>query len=213
MRAIVFVNGVVDDYAVLSRWIGPDDYLICADGGVAHCLAIGCTPDVVIGDMDSIDPDLLEQLEGSRVHMERRPRTKDQTDLELALERALRDGAEDVLILGALGGRLDQTLANILIMAQRVWPVPVRMAEGDQIAEVLRGGESITLIGRPGSVVSLVPLSAEVTGITYEGLEYELTDAALGMGSTRAISNVVGESPATIRIRTGLALIVQTSEW
>ncbi len=211
MRAIVFVNGIVTDYTALARWVAPDDYLICADGGTAHCLAIGRRPDVIIGDMDSVDPQTLAQLQADGVILERHPRRKDMTDLELALDRALRDGATDILILGALGGRLDQTLANILILAQRVWPVPVRLAEGDQIAEVLRGGESITLSGPPGSVVSLVPLSPEVTGIIYEGLEYALSDATLCLGSTRAISNAVKESPATISIRTGLALIVQTT--
>jgi thiamine pyrophosphokinase len=210
MRAIVFVNGHVADYEALSRWVKPDDYLICADGGVVHCLAIGRRPNVVVGDMDSVDAGTLDRLRSDDVVFERHPRSKDQTDLELALKRALNDGADDVLILGALGGRLDQTLANILILAQSRWPIPVRVAEGGQIAEVLQEGESVRLAGPPGSLVSLIPLCPEVTGITYTGLEYELTDATLGLGSTRAISNVVAKQPATITIRTGLALIVQT---
>ena len=142
--------------------------------------------------------------------MERHPRSKDQTDLELALERALKDGADEVLLLGALGGRLDQTLANVLILAQRSWPVPVMVAEGDQLAQMLRGGESLALEGGAGDLVSLIPLSAEVTGITYDGLEYDLKDASLGLGSTRAVSNVVKQPPASVSIGSGLALIVQT---
>lgn len=212
MRAIVFVNGIVPDYEAMSRWIEPDDYLICADGGVAHCLAIGRQPDLVVGDMDSITRETLAQLESAGAELERYPRSKNQTDLELALERALRDGADDVLILGALGGRLDQTLANLLILAQRDWPVPVLIAEGNQVAEALHGGETVELIGEQGSVVSLIPLSHEVAGISYTGLEYSLTDAALSLGSTRAVSNLVKESPASISIETGVALIVQTIE-
>ena len=210
MRAVVFVNGIVADYDGLARWVGPDDYLVCADGGVAHCLALGRQPHVVVGDMDSVEQATLRGLIGDSVDLERHPRGKDQTDLELALERALRDGAGEILILGGLGGRLDQTLANVLILAQRQWPVPIRLAEGDQIAEVLRGADSIELIGEPGGIVSLVPLSEEVTGITYTGLEYALSDATLSLGSTRGISNVIAESPATIRIASGLALVVQT---
>lgn len=210
MRAIIFVNGAVTDYDALARWVQPEDYLVCADGGVAHCLAIGLQPDVVVGDMDSIEPDVIAGLASAGVKLERHPRSKDQTDLELALERAIDDGADEVLMLGALGGRLDQTLANLLILSQRGWPVPIRVAEGDQIAEMLRGGGSLTLTGYPGSIVSLIPLSAEVTGVNYEGLEYDLTDATLQLGSTRAVSNVVKESPATISIGSGLALVVQT---
>lgn len=209
-RTIVFVNGTVDDYDALARWVEPDDCLVCADGGVYHCLAIGRQPDVVVGDMDSVDAETLEELADTGVELERHPRSKDQTDLELALERALRDGADSILMLGALGGRLDQTLANVLILAQREWPVPVTVAEGDQLASVLRGGETLALAGEPGTVVSLIPLSDVVTGITYDGLEYDLTDATLLLGSTRAVSNVVKTSPASVSIDGGLALVIQT---
>ena len=210
MRAIVFVNGAVDDYDALSKWIEADDYLVCADGGVYHCLALDLQPDVVVGDMDSVEAETLQELAAQGVELERHPRSKDQTDLELALERALEDGADEVLLLGALGGRLDQTLANVLILAQRSWPVPVMVAEGDQLAQMLRGGESLALEGGAGDLVSLIPLSSEVTGITYDGLEYDLKDASLGLGSTRAVSNVVKQPPASVSIGSGLALIVQT---
>jgi len=210
MRTIIFVNGAVSDYGALARWVQAGDTIICADGGVTHCMALGYRPQVVVGDMDSVDPDTLHRLAADGVELERHPRHKDQTDLELALERALRDGADEVLILGALGGRLDQALANILILAQRPWPVPIAVAEGNQVASVLHGGETVTLRGSRGSTVSLIPLSNEVTGVTYSGLEYDLTDATISLGSTRAVSNVVSESPATISISTGLALIVQT---
>ena len=122
------------------------------------------------------------------------------------------DGAQEILLLGALGGRLDQTLANLLILAQRKWPAPIYVAEDNQIASILHSGELIALRGAEGSTVSLIPLSGEVTGITYEGLQYPLADATLHLGSTRGISNVLMVSPATIRIGTGVALIVQPCE-
>jgi thiamine pyrophosphokinase len=211
MRAVIFVNGLVNDYGALASWVQPDDYLIAADGGAAHCLALGLQPHVVVGDLDSVDAEALAEMQAAGVAVERHKPGKDQTDLELAMERALRDGADELLLLGALGGRLDQTLANLLILAQRDWPVPVRIAEGGQSAQVLRGGQTLTLTGAAGSTVSLLPLSPKVTGITYMGLEYPLVDATLCLGSTRGISNVLAASPATIRIADGLALIVQGS--
>jgi len=208
MRAVIFVNGQVDGYADLARWLRPGDHLICADGGTRHCLALGLTPDVVVGDIDSATPAAVAALAAQGVEIERHSPVKDQTDLELALERALRDGAQEILLLGALGGRLDQTMANLLILAQRRWPVPVRIAEGRQLAQVIYGGDTLTLAAPAGRMVSTIPFSAEVTGVTYIGLQYPLVDAVLHFGSTRGISNVVVEPPATIHIESGALLVV-----
>jgi thiamine pyrophosphokinase len=212
MRAVVFVNGEVRDYTALAGWLRPGDYLIGADGGTRHILALGLHPVIVVGDLDSLEPQTVTDLAAQGVEIERHPVAKDQTDLELAIEAGLRAGAEEVLLLGALGGRLDQTLANLLILAQRNWPVPLRLAEGDQLAQVLRSGGCLTLHAAPGSIVSAIPLSPIVTGITYNGLEYPLVDATLAIGSTRGISNVVASSPATITIKEGVLLVVCVSE-
>ena len=212
MRAVVFVNGEVRDYGALAGWLRPGDYLIGADGGTRHILALGLRPDAVVGDLDSLEPETVAALAAQGVEIERYPVAKDQTDLELAIEAGLKAGADEVLLLGALGGRLDQTLANLLILAQRHWPVPLRLAEGDQLAQVLRGGGCLALHAAPGSTVSAIPLSPVVSGITYTGLEYPLVDATLALGSTRGVSNVVASSPATIAIREGVLLVVCVTE-
>lgn len=209
MRAIVFANGVIADYTTLQSLVQPDDRLICADGGTAHCLRIGRQPHVIIGDLDSIDAAQLETMVASGVEIEEYAPEKNQTDLELALERAIADGAQEIVLVGALGGRLDQMIANLLILAQRAWPVPIRIVDGDQIAQVMRGGETLTLHGAVGSTVSAIPLSDTVTGITYTGMKYPLTDHTLHMGSTRGISNEMLDTTATVTIRTGLLMIVQ----
>jgi thiamine pyrophosphokinase len=186
------------------------DHVIAADGGARHALALGLRPHVVVGDLDSLEPELVEQLVAGGTQIERHPAGKNATDLELAIERAIRDGAQEIVLVGALGGRLDQTLANVLILAQREWPAAISLVEEDQVATLLRGGETLTLTAAVGATVSLLPLSAQVTGITYQGLLYPLTDATLTLGSTRGISNVVAEQPATVQIASGLALVVQT---
>jgi thiamine pyrophosphokinase len=208
-RAVIFVNGIVQDYAWLRQRLREDDYLIGADGGARHCLALDLLPHVVVGDMDSLPQTILDEMIEKGVAVERHPVHKDKTDLELAIERAVRDGATEVILLGALGGRLDQTLANLLVSARRDWPVPILLADGHQTAQVLRGGEQFTLNNPVGSLVSVVPLSQAVTGITYTGLEYPLTDATLTLGSTRGISNRIAHSPATISIESGVLLVVQ----
>lgn len=209
MRAVVFVNGVIHDYDALRPWLRPDDHLIAADGGTRHALALDVHPHVIVGDLDSLDPSILAKLQAQGTEVERHPIGKDATDLELAIERAVNDGAREVVVVGALGGRLDQTLANVLILAQRVWPARISLVEGSQVATLLRGGETLRLGGAPGTTVSLLPLTPEVTGITYQGLLYPLTNATLQLGSTRGISNQVATQPATVYIASGLALVVQ----
>ncbi len=209
MRAVIFVNGTIHDYSELAAWLRADDYTIAADGGARHCAALGILPAVLVGDLDSIAPELLAEYEQAGVTIERHPPRKDETDLELAVRRAVADGATEILLLGALGGRLDQTLANLLLPARHEWPVPILLADGRQLARVLRGGESVTLTGAPGDTVSVVPMSAEVTGIHYTGLDYPLVNATLPLGSTQGVSNRLADPSATIRIASGILLVVQ----
>lgn len=209
MRAVVFVNGEVADYRGLARWLRADDYRIAANGGAHHLAALGLAPNVIVGDLDSIDPALIAQFRANGAVLERYPAAKDATDLELALARAVQDGATDVLLVGAVGGRLDQTCANLLILASPDWPIPLAIAEGDQVAQVLRGAESMILTGPEGSLVSALALSEEVTGVTYRGLAYPLENARLRLGSTRGVSNLLLSSPAQISITSGILLVIQ----
>ncbi len=210
MRAVIFVNGVVTDYERLRGWLRPADRLLSANGGSRHCVALDLRPHVVVGDLDSADATMLATWVAAGTGIERHPPIKALTDLELAIERAFRDGADDILLLGALGGRLDQTLADLLILAQRNWPVRIRVAEEDQVAQVLSDSGGLTFEGNTGSVVSIVPLSPQVTGITYTGMRYPLENACLSLGSTRGISNEIAELPASIRIASGRLLVIQS---
>ena len=210
MRAVIFINGQVDDPQKLTRWLRDDDLLIGADGGTRHCLALGLVPHLVVGDLDSLEPTLVAKLAAQGVTIQRHSPIKDETDLELALDAALAHKVSEVLLLGALGGRLDHTIANVLLLAKDKSRLPIWLAEGDQLAQVVRGGQRITLSAPVGSTVSLLPLSLRVTGITYSGLAYPLVNASLRLGSARGMSNVVTSTPATVQIATGVALVVQT---
>lgn len=208
VRAIIFINGVIAEYGPLRDVVRADDLLIAADGGARHALALGHTPHILVGDLDSVEAETVELLRARGTTIERHPAAKDQTDLELAIERAVREGAEEVILLGATGGRLDQTLANLLILAQRDWGIPVQLLEGDQSAMLLRGPATLAVEGVPGSTLSVIPLSPQVTGIRYTGLEYPLENATLELGSTRGISNVLRSASATVQIDSGLLLVV-----
>jgi thiamine pyrophosphokinase len=210
MRAIIFANGEISDLMRTARWLEPGDYLICADGGARHCQQFGLRPHALIGDMDSIPPELLSQWADGGVLVERHPPDKNETDLELAIEFAVQRGAKRILLLGALGGRLDHTMGNILLLARASLGTPIFVADGAQLAQVLVGPARLVLDAPEGSTVSVIALSDQVTGITYRGLEYPLDHFTLPIGSTRGMSNVVSTPPATIQIEDGRLLVVQT---
>jgi thiamine pyrophosphokinase len=94
-------------------------------------------------------------------------------------------------------------------LAQREWPARLLLVERNQLAQLVSAGQTITFVARPGDTVSALPLSDVVTGITYTGMRYPLTNATLHLGSTRGISNEVATTPATVTIASGCLLMIQ----
>jgi thiamine pyrophosphokinase len=207
LRAVIFANGALDDPPQTLSALQANDILIAADGGARHCRVLGLTPAVVIGDFDSLSADDLAQLERDGTKVVRYPSRKDFTDLELALQHAMSLGADEIIVFAALGARWDQTLANLLLPAAPGFEhVSIRLLDGPQEITLLRAGETYTLNGQAGDIVSLVPLGGHATGITTTGLEYPLTDGTLYFGATRGISNVMLGDQATVQLKAGLLL-------
>jgi thiamine pyrophosphokinase len=210
MRAIVIANGHVgnSEASRVQNW--PYDCVICADGGAQHALGLGLAPDVVVGDLDSLDGDLRARLEDEGCQVLVHPPRKDETDLELALRYAIDHGVDEILILGALGGRIDQTLANVLLLAlPELQKVKTRIVAGDQEMFLIRGQAFIE--GQVGDTVSLLPIAGDVRGITAEGLEYPLQHGTLKFGPTLGISNVLTVPVARVQVGQGLLLCVHIS--
>jgi thiamine pyrophosphokinase len=205
LRAVVIANGVLSDPSKSLSYIHADDLLIAADGGALHCQVLGLAPDVVIGDFDSIEVGLLAELEAGGAKVIRHPARKDYTDLELALQYARDAGANQILVLAALGNRWDQTLANLLLPASEDFSqVDIRLLDGHQEVLLVRAGLGVHVKGQPGDTLSLIPLYGDAHGVTTRGLEYPLNEGTLTFGSTRGISNVLLEDEAEIFLRQGL---------
>lgn len=198
MRLIIFANGTLGD----SFSIHADDIVIAADGGVHHALAHGIIPQVVIGDLDSVTADEMVTLRQSGSTIHQYDRRKDFTDLELALQYAETQAADQVIVLAALGARWDQTLANLLLPAVRI-DQRIMLVDGPQEIHYLTAGETLELYGRPGDTVSLISLSESAGGITTHNLEYPLHDEPLYFGSTRGVSNVMLGERARISLKEG----------
>lgn len=208
-RIVIFANGNLTEPHRLRRRLHPSDRIFCADGGTVHALALGLTPEVIIGDLDSLPPELTAQMESAGVTFQRHPARKDQTDLELAFQTAVAAGADEILLVTALGGRLDQMLANIFLLARPEYvPARLTLVDGSQSATVLRSHQTLTLTGQPGDTLSLVPLTPTVHGVNLSGVEWPLVEATLSFGSTWSISNAFTVPQATLRIGEGMVLVV-----
>jgi len=221
MVALILADGDVPARSDLDlawpAWDKDVELVIAADGGARHAIGLGVAIDLWVGDGDSIDADALAALEAAGVPLERSPQDKDESDTELAIRAALRRGQPGVLIVGALGGRIDHALANIGLLAMpelagrdvaildaRSRTVLVR-APGPDGAAVER-----LLPGRPGDLVSLLPLGPGVEGVTTRGLAYPLVDEPLPEGRARGLSNVRSAPDAAVVVRRGLLLVVES---
>lgn len=207
MRAVIIANGQIHDSHWEGSQVAPTDLVICADGGVSNAIALGLQPQVVIGDLDSLDGNLKSQLDAEGCQILIRPARKDETDLELALRYAIEQGVDEILILGALGGRIDQTLANVLLLTlPELRTVKVKILDDRQEVFLIR--DEALIEGQVGDTLSLLPLTEQVTGIYTEGLEYPLENGTLYLGPSRGISNVLTSSQARVHVGQGLLLAV-----
>jgi thiamine pyrophosphokinase len=209
VRAIIVAGGRSNTTQNWRKWVREDDLVVGADGGAAQAMTWGLHPHVVIGDMDSLPGDVRARLKENGARFVVHPRAKDETDLELALTYAVEQGAQEVVILGALGGRLDHTLSNVLLLAlPQLAGVHVRIVEGHEEALLLRGEAMVTVAGQPGDIVSLLPLGGDVHGVTTDGLAWALDGDTLRFGHSRGVSNEMTASLACVEITEGCLLVV-----
>ncbi len=208
-RAVIFVNGVLADPAGVLAELREDDYLVAVDGGYQHMQALGVIPRLLIGDLDSIETPELQTLREAGVEIEIFPPAKDKTDLELALEHVAAQGFDQIRVVAALGGRLDQTLANLyLLELPALKDLDVRLDDGLEEIFIIRSQAEIH--GAPGDTVSLLAMDGCARGILTENLRYPLREETLCQNRTRGISNEMLEKTASVRVRSGRLLCIHT---
>jgi thiamine pyrophosphokinase len=197
-------SGVVDHLV-------PGATVIAADSGMEHARALGLEVAAVVGDMDSVDPDVLAAADRAGVRIERHPEAKDATDLDLALDAALAYLPRRIIVVTGTGDRLDHTLALATLLASP------RTGDADSV-EAWIGSTHLTVVrdrirtvlrGAPGDLVSLVPLHGPALGIVTDGLLYPLRDEDLPVGSTRGVSNELAAPEASVRLCDGVLVAVQ----
>lgn len=191
----------------LRHRLPADAQVVAADSGLHLADVLGLTVDVVVGDFDSVAPQRLEEAEASGARIERHPTAKDATDLELALDAAMRFVPDRVLVIGGHGGRLDHFLGNALLLASDVYAdIRIDAFMGDAHVHVIRTDTELT--GEPGELVSLLPVHGPARGVTTRGLLYPLDGEDLPAGSTRGVSNEFAEPRAHVSLSAGVLLAV-----
>lgn len=213
-RAIIVANGESRSKKYLLDELQNDDLIIAADGGVQRLISSGVLPHVVVGDLDSIQPDQLMELKENNVIIVQYPTRKDETDLELALLYAKQSGIKDVIILYALGARWDMTVANLLLPCNKEFQdMNIRIIDGPQEITLLRTEMTLHISGCVGDTISLIPIGCKAEGITSSGLDYQLNNDTLDLGSPRGVSNVLCEDHATIKLTNGLLLCIHDIQY
>ena len=185
----------------LVESIGPDDYLLAADGGLVHMDRLGLTPHGVLGDFDSLG----YVPKNARIF----PVEKDDTDSMLAIRQGLQQGCRRFLLYGSLDGpRLDHTVANF----QALQYLADRGAQGwlvgrSYLATVLKNG-SLYFPASAHGIISVFCMGPDAHGVTLKGLQYPLENGVLTAGFPLGVSNHFIGRDASVSVGSGSLLIL-----
>lgn len=206
-RAVLFCNGEIRDIEYHKNLLRKDDFIIAVDGGGYYCHRMGIRPSVAIGDFDSLDRSVKEYFEKKGVEIVLFPVDKDFIDMILGIEEARKRGFDDILILGALGGkRADMFLGNAMALSRYDENI-VMENEYSRIFFINEGAER-DIEGVTGDYVSLIPMSDTLKTGRSDGLKYQLDQLVFHRGETRSISNEFLNSSAVIRVLEGNSLVI-----
>jgi len=210
MKALILAKGELNKVDVVQQRICAEsfDLIIGVDGGTRYAHILNLTPDIIIGDMDSLTD--LDRQKFNKAEYMRYPVDKDETDLELALQYVVKMKVEKIVMIGVMGGRMDMTIANIMLISQiKMATHLIEIWHGEQTGFVINPpGKAV--YGHTGDTISIIPLNGVASAVTTKGLKYALNNENLFQGSVRGISNMFTESSAHIILDSGLLLAVHT---
>lgn len=211
MKVCIALNGNIKDYEATKKIIEKEnyDYIIGADGGCNHLNNMGILPNYIIGDLDSIDKELISYYENKNIIFKKFPTHKDETDSQLCVYLAKDLGAKKIDFIGSLGGRIDHSLANIGFM-YHVYEMGIepRIITNEEEIYILHNEKRI-IKGKKGNTISILALKDNALGVTLQNLEYPLDNAEIEYLSPLGISNVMLEDECIISVKEGYLLVVR----
>lgn len=201
-KAVIFSSGPVSDYGFIAERLSAEDYIICADGGVRHCIKCGFKPNVVIGDMDSCRCDIDKNV------LIKYPCDKDDTDTSLCIKHAVEKGFDNIEIFGALGGSLSHTIANIQMLAYcKKIGVSCILSDACESAFMLSDEKAEFKISGY-TLVSVFSYTNEARGVTLKGFKYPLENAVLKSSFPLGVSNEPIQEKVSLSVKDGTLLII-----
>lgn len=211
MRGLVISSGSIEDYLLLKKNVDNSDYIICADGGLNHILNIGKTPDIVVGDLDSVNQKGKVFIKRNNIDVIQYPEVKDKTDTELAILHAISKGIRDIILMGVTGSRIDHTISNIFLLKELYKKgIKVRIIDDNNI--IYFSNKYMRIYRKEDVNISIIPLNESGVVITLEGFSYSLNKELIKFGSTLGISNELIEDYGNIVIESGDALIIESKD-
>ena len=211
MKVCIVLNGEIKNYQKTKEIILKEkyDYIIGADGGCNHLYKMNIIPNYIIGDLDSINEELISYYKNKNVIFEKYTTHKDETDSEICIYLAKKLNATKVDFIGTLGGRIDHTLANIGLMNYvKNMDINPRILTSEEEILIVKN-EKITLKGNKGDTVSFISIVGDSKGVTLEDMEYPLNNAKVGYLSSLGISNVMVKDECIVKVEDGCALIIR----
>jgi len=211
MRAVVISNGNIEDKAFYDEYLKTASFVICCDGGANVAYKYGFLPDLILGDFDSVDKDVLEYFRNKNVEILEFPREKDKTDTQIAVEYLAERGFDEIVMLSCTGKRIDHVLANITLLYYLLERnIKGFIVDKNNIITMIK--DRIKIEGKKGHILSLLPYTKIAKGISTKGLYYSLKDGSMEFGNPYGVSNVIIEDEATVEVKDGVLLVILSSD-
>ncbi len=214
-RCVIVSAGQIQEFEKAKALLSSDDYFIFCDGGLAYAEKLGVMPDVIVGDFDSCDPELLEKYSspgggaGASCQIIRLPREKDDTDTFYAVKLALERGFDDFLLLGSMGARFDHTLGNVSILLYLYKKGKSAMLADDYSKMRIAGAKPV-MVPDTCAYFSVLTIAGNVSGVTIKNAKYPLENASLSSDFQLGISNeVLPGCVAEVSVKEGVVLLVE----
>lgn len=209
MKAFIYTGGTVFADRIAER-PAEGDLVVAADAGLRAAEACGVTPDLLIGDFDSLGG---EPPHSDRTELIRLPAEKDETDTQAALRIALSRGAAELVLVGGVGGRIDHTLSNLSLLEQlHARHVPAVLTDGKCRVRFLRDSGVILLRDPNFRYFSILPVDPKLRGVSLDGCKYPLKNATILRTNPYAVSNEIAGNCALVEIRHGAAFVIESSD-
>ncbi len=199
-RIVIIGNGFPENDFNFEK----TDFIICADGGANFCEEKDIIPKLIVGDMDSISDYAKNKFSGVKKIVF--DREKDKTDLEIAIDEAVKLSPQEILILGVNGTKADMFLNSVMLLEKIPPELDTKIIDRGNEIFLVRENRGIT--GKKGCAISIISLSKKVEGLSLKGMKYELENAELRRASSLGISNEIESDTAEISVNNGILIVI-----